>query len=156
MDIDSVLCVIEIVGVILVAIAATVIRNWASIRNSYETVKKTTHVTSSQWASILAGLLGANLGYIILAGTYSLTTWLEEPAAAEAFLIPATVAIYVLCAIPTNFPVGVICGLIVYRYTQRSAMESRTSFIITLLVSTLLGAIVAIPIYLLGLMGAAI
>ena len=156
MDTNSLLCVIEVLGVILVAIASAVIRNWASFRQSFETMGETTRTTRPQWVSILAGVLGANIGYIILVGAYSLNMWLEAPTAAESFLIPASVAVYLFCAIPTYLPVGVICGLILYRYTQRKSMESRVGFIIALVVSAIIGAIIAIPIYLVGLMGAAL
>jgi membrane protease YdiL (CAAX protease family) len=156
MDTNSLLCVIEVLGIILVAIAAAVIRNWASFRQSFETMGETTRATRPQWASILAGVLGANIGYIILVGAYSLHIWLEDPTAAESFLIPASVAVYLFCAIPTYLPVGAICGLILYRYTQRKSMESRVDFIIAIVVSAIIGAIIAIPIYLVGLTGAAL
>lgn len=117
---------------------------------------ETTRATRPQWASMLAGVLGSNLGYLLLVGAYSLITWLKDPDAAEAFLIPASAAVYLFCAIPTYIPVGAIGGLLIYRFTQRRAMGARKSLVMVLVVSAILGAVIAIPIYLLGLMGAAI
>jgi len=156
MDSDNLLCAIETLGVILVAVVAAVIRNWASVRQSYETIRGTTLATRPQWESILAGVVGANLGYIVLVGGYSLTLWGKDPTTSETFLIPAAAVVYLFCAIPTYLPVGGICGLLLYRFTQRKAMGSRASFIISLAVSSFLGGIIAVPIYLVGLMGAAL
>lgn len=156
MDHNSLLCAIEIIGTILIAIAALVIRKWGTIRQSFETARETTRANRPQWTSILAGILGANLGYILLVGVYSIATWSKDPATSETFWIPAALSVYLLCAFPIYLPVGAICGLLINRRVQRGTIPSRTGTTIILAVSTFLGAIIAIPIYLVGIMAAAV
>lgn len=156
MDTNTLLCIIEILGVILIAFAAVVIRKWASIRQSIQLMGETTRANRQQWASILAGILGANLGYILLAGAYSLLMQSGNPSAAETLLIPAAAAVYLCCAVPIYLPFGAICGLLLYRFTNRRGMGSLAGFTFSLVISVFIGAIIAIPIYLIGLMDAAI
>lgn len=156
MDTNSLLCIIEVLGAILFAIAAAVIRNWASIQQSFTAIGETTRNTRPQWFSVLAGVLGSNLGYIILTGTYSLTSWPQDPNTVEAFLFPTIAVVYLFCAIPAYLPIGTICGLLIYRFTQGKGIGSRAGYIIALAVSTILGAIIAIPINLVGLIAAAL
>lgn len=155
MDTNSFLCVIELLGILLVAAAAAVIRNWASIRESLDAMRDTTRATRPQWKSMLTGILGTNLGYIVLVGTYTLALWLENPADAKVFMIPATVITYLTCAIPAYFPIGAVSGILLYRFAKRKNISPQASFTITLVISTFLGAIFAIPIYLVGIMSAA-
>ena len=104
------------------------------MRQSYETIRETTLATRPQSESILAVVVGANLGYIVLVGGYSLTMWGKDTTTSETFLIPTAAAVYLFCAIPTYLPVGGICRFLIYRFTQRKAMESRARFIISLAV----------------------
>jgi hypothetical protein len=119
-------------------------------------MEETTRANRQQWASILAGILGANLGYIILVGSYSLIMRSEHLTAADTFLVPAAAAVYLFCAVPVYLPVGAICGLLLYRFAKRRDVGSQAGFILSLVISTFIGAIIAIPIYLVGLLGAAI
>lgn len=156
MDTNTLLCVIEFLGAALIAVFALVIRNWASIRQSFKIAGETTRANRQQWGSILAGILGANLGYIFLSGAFTLAMCLNDPSTAETFLLPAAAAVYLFCAVPIYLPIGAVCGLLLFRLAKRRDMGSRASFILSLVVSAIIGSIVATPIYLIGLIGAAI
>lgn len=156
MDSGDLTCIIEILGAILLAIAVPIIRNWASIRKSFQTMGKTTRETRPQWRTILTSILGTNLGYIILTGTVALIIHSEDPEGVKAFLIPASVGVSFFCAIPINLLIGSICGLLIYQLSVRRAIDSRASCIMSLTITLILGAMIAIPIYFLGLLVAAI
>jgi len=126
---------------------------------------KTTHVPHPiektraprrQWAPILTGVLGANLGYVIAVGTFLLIIRLEFPTDTDPFLKDTAITTFMCCALPTFLPLGAISGLGTYRLAQRKAATSKTGLILALTASTLLGVVIGILIYFLGLMGAAL
>lgn len=156
MDIYSLQCVIEILGILIIVAAAAVIRNWAAIRRSLGAAGETTLASRPQWAAILTGILGANLGYLLPVGIFTLAWSRENPPNGEAFMIPAAVVAYLCCAVPAYLPIGAVSGLLIYRFTQRKSIGSRAAFILGMGVSSFLGALIAVPLYLVGLLAAAL
>lgn len=146
---NSLVCMIEFVGLILIAVLVAGLQFWAKNR---ETIRS----NRPQLVLMLAGILGANLGYILLAGGYFLSIRMDDPALTESFLAPASWMVYLMCAIPLYLPLGVICGLLVDRYARRREMEARAAFFLTLLTALVIGAVLAVPIYLLGIIAAAV
>ena len=156
MDTETLLCIIEVLGALLVVAIAALSRHSATLRRSLAAVGQTTRATRPQWASILAGVVGANLGYVILVGAFILVMQGENPADASNFLIPAAAAAYLMCGFPAYIPLGAVCGLLVYRYAQRKSLAAPTGLVLSLAISSGVGALVAIPVYVVGLIGAAL
>jgi len=156
MDNNTLLCVIEVLGTIFIAAALLVVRNWPVIRQNVQKMGEMIRANQPQWTAILTSILGANLGYIILAGAHFLSIQDADSAFVEHFLFPAEAAIYFFCAFPIYVPIGVVCGLLVYRFVHRKGLQSRAGFVLALAISAFVGFIVAVPIYFLGLMGAAL
>lgn len=156
MDTQTLECVIEILGLVLIGVAYALIRNWARIKQSLKTLGETTRATRIQWVSILVSILGGILGYLISVSTYGLITGSENQEYAQSFLGPASVVIFFICAVPIYIPAGVVCGLFIYRFVQRKTLGIRANILLSLVISVVVGAIIAIPIYILGLIVAAV
>ena len=156
MDTNSLLCLIEVIGTLLIAGLAAVIGFWSKNKRDLEQMGETTRANRPQWLSILAAFLGANLGYLLFAGGYFLATRMSAPAFTESFLIPASLVTYFMCAIPIYLPFAAITGLLVHRFTRSRDLSLRAGFLLSLLVSLVIGFVLGIPIFFLSLMAAAV
>jgi len=149
-------CVLE-VFLILVAVATSAIsRRSRRIQLSLEAVAETTRGARSQWSAVLLGIVGANAGYVLLIGSYILATASGDPVQANDFWIPTAIVAYLLCGLPTYLGFGAIIGLLVDRYAKRNWLPSGARLVLLLVVSGGVGALLAVPVFLVGVMGAAL
>lgn len=155
-DLLTLTCIFEIVAAVLIAVISAIARRRSAVRQSIEAAAETTRGTRSTWAAILAAIAGANAGYVILIGSHVAVMSSSDPANASTLWVPAAVAAYVLCAIPAYLALGAVCGLLVDRFAKRNTLSTAAAVALSFMVAAGAGALLAVPIYFVGLMGAAL
>jgi hypothetical protein len=155
-DFFTISCLVES-ALLLATIVATVIsRRSSAIRRSLHEAAETTRQTRPQWLAILSGIIGANAGYIFLIGSFLLLASPQDPPDNAGFFVISAAVAYLFCGLPTYLTLGAIVGLLVSRYADRNSLPDSATIAISLAGSAATGGLLSIPIYFIGLMGAAL
>lgn len=150
-------CAIEGVAAVIAVVTAKIFRNPQGVRQNIVSAQKTTSATRRQWGAILTGILGANAGYLLLVSSFLLMTKFQSPEKImDAWLVDVAWVSYLCLALPTYLGIGAVTGLMVDRYATKKSLVERAGTVLNLAISTGVGALTAIPIYFLGMMGAAL
>ena len=145
-NLNTILCIIEVIGIVIAVLAPIFFRN-----------PRKTAATRPQWGAILTGILGANAGYMLSVGSFMLVMMFQSPEKImDEWLVDVAWVSYLCMALPANLGVGSITGLRVNRYAKKKSLTDRAGTMLNLAVSTGLGALLAVPIYFIGMMGAAL
>ena len=155
-DLLALSCVIETVLLLVLVATSILSRRAAAVRQSLDAIRETTKGTRPQWTAIISAIIGANAGYIILIGSYVLITAPQDPVDSPGFWMIAAVVAYLMCGIPVYLVLGAVVGLLVSRYVSRNSLPDSAAILMSLAGSAATGALLAIPIYFFGLMGAAL
>lgn len=155
-DLITLGCIVESALILILVVVSFLSRRSSTIRRSLDVAIETTRGTRYQWLAILCAILGANAGYLVLIGSYIFIVSPQAPPEAPGFWSISAIVAYLMCGIPIYFALGAVVGLLVSRYAKRNSLTNSAALTISFTGSAAIGAFLAIPIYFIGLMGAAL